>query len=65
MLALFLSVVFQDANVFHEKILRADHDVKLQNFGTNWTCIFHMPQKGTSLGKLYSDIFGVGRMYHH
>ena len=24
-----------------------------------------MPQKATFFGQLYSDIFGVARMYHH
>ena len=40
-------------------------DVRLHTFGANCTQIPHIPQKGTFLRKLYSDIFGVTRMYHH
>ena len=62
-ISIHLSVVFQHANVFHKKSLEQIMRCKII-LGANCTQISHMPQKGTFLGKLYSDIFSAARMYY-
>ena len=58
-------LLFSSMLCFIKNCFGRSWDVRLHTFGANCTQIPHIPQKGTFLRKIYSDIFGVTRMYHH